>query len=674
MTLTAQICPTDNLDFEDFETATNANPPVGWIRDESYIGTIAANSGTKHAGFNDLGDILIVEPLTCPGEISFFWRASGGSSDFDIDIDWSIDGGTIWTTAQTISLDGNNSPTTYMQMIVDLPEAMFSAPFEEVLIRFHQSRRVGGSFYLDDVCITPGACMVTPTQLTFSSLQSGCLQEDTPFTLSVCATDSGGNIDDSFVGSINLSLNSGSGLLTGTTTQTAINGCATFNDLALSAADIYTLNASSTSFAGVSGNIEITALCPLTETLKVMTYNLLNFPDGRNDCGSANTVIPARWDTLRKIVQYVQPDVLMVCELQNEAGADMILSNALNVFGQSNYARADFILNQSSGVTELNNMFFYNTDKMTLDEQSEVATDLRDIGKYTVFLHDPNLAVHNDTTWIDFYDAHLKAGSSATDIDRRSIECTDIRNHVDALPAERNAIIGGDFNFYDAAEAGYQTLLGGTFPFNDPINMPGAWDSNAAFADIHTQTTRAPGSDQMDCGATGGVDSRFDFLLASNPIINGTDNVQFVADSYDELGNDGNLFNKEINDPANASGVPDSTLTALKFMSDHLPVILELDVAYPLVVLPVESAPIANNNIVKMWTAENTLFINAETNIGMSDVLIYNILGQIVFSEKVNVLKGKNTFNLNGNLPNGVLIFQVKSRESGAVWSLKGMR
>jgi hypothetical protein len=58
----------------------------------------------------------------------------------------------------------------------------------------------------------------------------------------------------------------------------------------------------------------------------------------------------------------------------------------------------------------------------------------------------------------------------------------------------------------------------------------------------------------------------------------------------------------------------------------------------------------------------------------MSDVLIYNILGQIVFSEKVNVLKGKNTFNLNGNLPNGVLIFQVKSRESGAVWSLKGMR
>lgn len=673
-TLTAQMCPIDNLDFEDFETATNANPPAGWVRDESYIGTIAANSGTKHAGFNDLGDILIVEPLTCPGEISFFWRASGASSDYDIDIDWSTDGGTTWTTAQTIALDGNGSPTTYMQMTVDLPEAMFPAPFEGVLIRFHQSRRVGGSFYLDDVCVTKGTCVVTPTQLNFSNLQSGCLQENTPFFLSVCATDTDGNIDDTFIDDISLNLGTGSGTLAGTTTQIAVDGCATFPDLTLSAADIYTLNAASTSFAGVSENIEIIDLCPLTETLKVMTYNLLNFPDGRDDCGSENTVIPARWDTLRKIVQYVQPDILLVCELQNEMGADLILSNALNVFGKSNYARADFILNQSSSSTGLNNMFFYNTNKMTLNEQSEVATDLRDIGKYTVFLNDPNLSVHNDTTWIDFYDAHLKAGSSANDIDRRSLECIDIRNHVDALPAERNAIIGGDFNFYDAAEAGYQTLLSGVFPFNDPINMPGAWDSNGAFADIHTQTTRAPGSDQIDCGATGGVDSRFDFLLASNPIINGTDNVQFIEDSYDELGNDGNLFNKEINDPANASGVPDSTLNALKFMSDHLPVILELEVAFPLLVSSVESMPITNKNTVKMWTADNMLFINAETNIGMSDLLIYNVLGQLVFSEKMDVLKGKNQVALNENLPNGVLIFQVKNRESGEVWNLKGMR
>lgn len=751
-TASAQMC---NLNFEDFEMATNLNPPEGWVRDESYFGSISAFSGSVHAGFNDEGDKLIVKPLTCPGEISFYWRASGASSNYDIDIDWSTDDGMTWTTAQTISLNGSGSPTTYSQMTVDLPEALFPAPFEGVLIRFHQSRRSGGSFYLDDVCVTEGTCIVTPTQLTFTDLQSGCLQKQTPFSMTVCATDAGEHIDDTFVENISLTINSGTGTLSGTTTQMATNGCVTFNDIALSDADTYTLNASSTSFSGVSNNLEVIDVCPLTETLKVMTYNLLNFPDGRDDCGAANTVIPERWDTLRKIVQYVEPDILMVCELHNETGADMILSNSLNVFGKTNYARANFVLNQSTGVTELNNMFFYNTNKVTLKRQSEITTDLRDIGKYTVFLHDPNLAAHNDTTWIDFYDAHLKAGPNASDITRRSSECTDIRNHVDALPAERNAVIGGDFNFYDSAEAGYQTLLSGTFPFNDPVNTPGAWDSNAAFADVHTQTTRAPGSDPMDCGAGGGVDSRFDFLLASNPIINGTDHVTYVANSYMELGNDGNLFNKEINDPANASGVPDSTLTALKFMSDHLPVILELGVSYPLPTLPVEllsfTGKKVNNHVlltweavlderhahfevefskngqdfqkigqeksvasifnfwhqpnvqtayyrlkqidldgqfayskiiaipflatpfVNMWTAENTLFINTENDLEQAEIVLYNLLGQVVFFKTMPILKGETQIDLSNIPSKGVLIFQIKDLDSGQQWNLKGM-
>ena len=297
-TINAQPC---NLDFEDFETATNANPPTGWVRDESYIATFAPYAGTTHAGFNDLGDILIVEPLTCPGEISFYWRASGASSDYDMDIDWSVDNGMNWTTAHTISLNGSGSPTSYSQTTVDLPEAMFSPPFEGVLIRFHQSRRNGGSFYLDDVCVTEGTCIVTPTKLTFSGLQSGCLQKNTPFAITVCGTDANGYIDNTFAESININLNTGSGSLIGTTSKMPTNGCAVFDDLTLSSAGNYTLGATSTSFTGISSSFEITDVCPLTDTLKVMTYNLLNFPNGRNDCGGGNMVIPERWDTLRKL-------------------------------------------------------------------------------------------------------------------------------------------------------------------------------------------------------------------------------------------------------------------------------------------------------------------------------------------------------------------------------------
>src|SRR5688572_8734966 len=83
-----------------------------------------------------------------------------------------------------------------------------------------------------------------------------------------------------------------------------------------------------------------------TDTITVMVYNLLNFPNGRNDCGT-NIVVPARWDTLVKIIDYVRPDILMVCELQSAVGADSILNKALNTHGRSGYQRAIFVPNRS---------------------------------------------------------------------------------------------------------------------------------------------------------------------------------------------------------------------------------------------------------------------------------------------------------------------------------------
>jgi len=157
-----------------------------------------------------------------------------------------------------------------------------------------------------------------------------------------------------------------------------------------------------------------------------------------------------------------------------------------------------------------------------------------------------------------------------------------------AKGAARNALVGGDFNFYDSAEAGYQILLSGTYPFNDPVDTPGSWDSNVNFLSVHSQATREFGTTPLECGATGGMDSRFDFILASDNVMDGTDGVQFTANSYVTLGNSGNLFNDAINDPANTSGLPKSVLDALHNMSDHLPIILDLNITYPLNPLPIE--------------------------------------------------------------------------------------
>ncbi|MBL4577295.1 MAG: hypothetical protein JKX74_02410, partial [Flavobacteriales bacterium] len=319
------------------------------------------------------------------------------------------------------------------------------------------------------------------------------------------------------------------------------------------------------------------------DTLKVMSYNLLNFPDGRNGCGS-NLVVPSRWDTLRKIVQFYQPDILMVCELQNQEGADSILSASLNVGGINYYAAANFVVNQS-GYTGLNNMFFYNTQKVTLHSQSEILTDLRDIGEYVVYANDPNLSVYNDTTFIHFYVSHLKAGkfNAPVEENRRNLECGALRTYVDGITSTGNFIFGGDFNFYTSSEPGYQTLItGGVNKFNDPINRPGNWNNNSSFADVHTQSTRS--SQNIECGAPGGMDDRFDFILISDSIVNGGDRVQYMSGTYAAFGNDGNHFNQSINNLPNTAA-PDSVINALYYMSDHLPVVMDLLITFPNVML-----------------------------------------------------------------------------------------
>src|SRR5690554_1655883 len=77
------------------------------------------------------------------------------------------------------------------------------------------------------------------------------------------------------------------------------------------------------------------------ETLSIVSYNLLNFPDGRNDCGNT-LVVPNRADTLKKITDYLQPDIFVACEVQTQAGVDAVLTDALNANGNTNYMAANF--------------------------------------------------------------------------------------------------------------------------------------------------------------------------------------------------------------------------------------------------------------------------------------------------------------------------------------------
>jgi hypothetical protein len=300
------------------------------------------------------------------------------------------------------------------------------------------------------------------------------------------------------------------------------------------------------------------------DTFTLVSYNILKYPGSTYE----------RWDTFQTIMRYEQPDLIMVNELKSASGADTLLDSALVPIKP--YKRAKFYDGPYS-----DNMLFYDSTLFTLYGQYQIPTDLRDISRYIVYLNDPNLSSHNDTTFLDLFSVHLKAGNSSSDENKRAAEADTLMNHLDSLPADRNIVVGGDYNFYNASEPAWDTLMGPNVnPLNDPLDSAGDWHENSKFEGLHTQSTRTSGCDGTGPGATGGLDDRFDFNLIDDDVLNGTQRITYLPGTYWAMGNDGNHLNECITSAPNDT-LPDSVLVALQNMSDHLPVRTEFEVEYP---------------------------------------------------------------------------------------------
>jgi hypothetical protein len=289
-----------------------------------------------------------------------------------------------------------------------------------------------------------------------------------------------------------------------------------------------------------------------TDTATIMYYNVLNYP------GSTGS----RVQYFRQINQYVKPDFVVICELVSDAGANTLLQQGLNVYGETKYQKAAF-----TAGPDVNNMLFYNSDKYTLYSQDTIGTTLRVINEYVLY-YKPGQPVE-DTIFFYLYIAHLKASTGYEQ--QRLAEVMHFKSHVNSMPGIENMIFGGDLNFYNASdEPAYWSLINdGLYPLNDVLPA-GDWHDDDAYASIHTQSPRTA---QFGGGATGGMDDRFDFILFSDDILSGSNNISYINNSCIAFGNDGQHFNKALIDsPANTS-LPDSIIQALYNMSDHLPVV-----------------------------------------------------------------------------------------------------
>jgi hypothetical protein len=195
------------------------------------------------------------------------------------------------------------------------------------------------------------------------------------------------------------------------------------------------------------------------------------------------------------------------------------------------------------------------------------------------YYKDSLLSVNPDTVFFTVVAAHLKAGSAATDLADRATATAALMQHLTQRVSDPNVLLGGDFNIYKSQEAAFQNLVNHSVAserFYDPIGQLGTWANNPSYAPYHTQSTRNSNTNG-GCFSGGGLDDRLDQWLVSSSVKDGLGKVAYVPGSFRIFGNDGMHFNQGIDEGTNYS-VPANVRTALYTVSDHLPVMVELDI------------------------------------------------------------------------------------------------
>ena len=375
--------------------------------------------------------------------------------------------------------------------------------------------------------------------------------------------------------------------------------------------------------------------------VKVMFYNLLNYPN--------ETTFPNRDNDLATILNHYQPDIFMVCEVNNENGSNQILNIAQNNISSA-FEAAAFVTNSSDDLTgdnnELQHMLYYDSDKFTLEFQNEITTLVRDVNHYRLKLKTTNQ--ETDPIYLDAFVGHFKASPGIENENIRSQQALDLMAYINNLPADSHIIFGGDLNLYTAFESAFQVLLDSTYPItlSDPSNRIGQWSNNPEFLDVFTQSTRTLSNLG---GAAGGFDDRFDFILTSENMLESGD-LYYLENTYQVYGNNNNIdcYNRAINSGDCSGNLFDLNIRqALHDFSDHLPVTLTLQTPQSLSIPQFETS--ATFKVNQTFINNGILSINSTTE---NYLVMINSLGQVVTS--IEIQANTNVVENVSHLPSGV--------------------
>jgi len=296
--------------------------------------------------------------------------------------------------------------------------------------------------------------------------------------------------------------------------------------------------------------------------LRVATWNLLAYDDA---------AVPSRRPYMIQVVPGLNPDVMIVQELLTSSAADSF-ANLLKATMPGRVWKggsSTFIIGTQSAI-------YYDSLAVSISNLSSVTTG--GPRQVLVALVRPNGYKANAASF-RLYSVHFKAGDGAltpSDSAQRTLECTNLRNTLNAAPAGTNLLVGGDTNFYGSFEGGYNRLTESQADndgrMKDPQTISGLWN-NPAFAPLHSQS---PCAGSGCIGSSGGMDDRFDIIFSSYSMNDGQ-GLDMVPGSlpggYGTYGNDGLHYNDSIDGGGFNTAVGLAVATAMRLSSDHCPVI-----------------------------------------------------------------------------------------------------
>lgn len=328
------------------------------------------------------------------------------------------------------------------------------------------------------------------------------------------------------------------------------------------------------------------------QAFRVVSWNILNYPGASGN---------SREDDHRVVLADIQPDLIVVQEITSTSGATEWLNDVLNTLEPGEWAMAPF-----TNGTDTDNACYYKPAQFDYISNVVLNTALRQIDGWTF-----RPVGYGSASEFSIYSLHLKASQGSTNEAKREAEAQILRNHLNAKPAGTHFIVGGDTNIYSSSEGAWAKLTGSQADNDgrvfDPIDRVGNWHNNGSYSDVHTQSTRT--TQLSDGGASGGMDDRFDFLLV-NDDLEDSEGLDYIPGSYKAWGQDGNHFNQTINAGSN-SAVSAAVADALYFASDHLPVVMDMQLPALVMVsgslafgdVLVGSSPSANLTIENVATA-----------------------------------------------------------------------